>query len=329
MGQVTDRSGNEAMPPSSLQLSRLEITDGFVMPGFEGRFFMWPEEYWLLSKYVDIAQGDYLEVGSMCGIIAMSFAEKYRQRRFVCVDKFSGGYATIAGEKEIFYRNLQAHGLKNVTLIEGDSLSVVPGLSQPFEVVFIDADHSYDHVINDAVNSWSLLSPGGFIAFHDYGYVEDTTRAVGQFLKQMGGCFLESASGLAVIQKPDVRENMHPVRVGLQQYIRAQRLSETASLQETIKKLEDDIDWLLNSIKEHEERARQAESKGTLQALQAEKRALEARAMQLEAVLKGVEKSVSYRVTAPLRRLRDWVAPDASFRRKLYSRTLRMFGRGK
>ena len=71
------------MPCSSLQLSRLEISDGFVVPGFEGRFFMWPEERGLLSKYVDMTQGACLEVGSMCGIIAMSFAEKYPHRRFV------------------------------------------------------------------------------------------------------------------------------------------------------------------------------------------------------------------------------------------------------
>jgi len=318
MGQVTDRSGNDAMSPSSLQLSRLEITDGFVMPGFEGRFFMWPEEYGLLSKYVDMTQGDYLEVGSMRGIIAMSFAEKYPHRQFVCVGKFSGGCATIAGEREIFYRNLRAHDLTNVRLIEGDSLAILPKLSQPFEIVLIDADHSYDCVINDAVNSWHLLPPGGFIAFHDYGYVEETTRAVGQFLERKGGLFLESASSLAIVQKPDARENVHPVRAGLRHYMEAQRLSETASLQEIIKKLEDDIDWLLGAIREHEEHAKQ------LAALEE----LEAKARELEAMLKRVERSVSYRLTGPLRRLRDCLAPDRTFRRRLYASILRRFGFG-
>lgn len=200
------------------------------MPGFQGRYYMWPEEYWLLSKYVDLTQGGYLEIGSMCGIIAMSLAERYPSRRFVCVDKFAAGHATAAGEKEMFLRNLQEHALKNVTLVEGDSLAVVPTLAQQFEIVLIDANHAYDYVLGDALNSWRLLLPGGFLAFHDYGYVEETTRAVNDFLAQAGGRFLESASSLAIVQKPYVDGADHgpDVRAGLHRYMRSQlaRVSE-------------------------------------------------------------------------------------------------------
>jgi tRNA G46 methylase TrmB len=94
---------------------------------------MWLEEYLLLSKYVDMTQGDYLEIGSMCGISAMSFAVRYPQRNCYCVDAFCSGHATMGGNKqEAFLRNLHERNLKNVTLIEEDSRTAVPKLEHHF-----------------------------------------------------------------------------------------------------------------------------------------------------------------------------------------------------
>ena len=223
IGLETDGEESKGHAParSELQGLRIEIVDGFSMPGFCGRYFMWPEEYWLLSKYIDLTDGAYLEIGSMCGIIAMSFAERYPHRRFLCVDKFSTGSATAAGEKEMFTRNLEEHGFTNVSLIEGDSLAVVPTLSENFDLILVDANHAYDYVLGDALNSWRLLSPGGFIAFHDYGYVEETTNAVEEFLRQSAGVFVESASSLAVVQKSGGRQDdpSRPLRAGLRNHM--------------------------------------------------------------------------------------------------------------
>jgi predicted O-methyltransferase YrrM len=299
---------------SDLEARRLEITNGFAMPGFKGRYFMWPEEYWLLSKYLDMTRGDYLEIGSMCGIIAMSFAEKNPNRQFVCVDKFCEGHATIAGERETFFQNLKEHRLNNVTLLEGNSLEVVPKISQRFEIAFVDANHAYDYVLADANNSWRLLLPGGFIAFHDYGYVEDTTRAVDEFLKQTGGRFLESTSSLAVVQKQAA-----PIRAGLHRYMSSQNdelrrenatLSENLDkLQSDLDKLQSDLDWLLSSIKSHEESLADA------------KRQLEVANRQLEAVLN----SAGWRMLNKWRQLRNWLAPDKTWHRRLYDSILRTF----
>jgi len=281
------------MTNAELQLRRVEIVEGFVMSGFKGRFFMWPEEYWLLSKYVDLTTGNYLEIGSMCGIIAMSFAEKHPHRQFVCVDKFSAGHATIAGERKTFLQNLREHELKNITLIEGDSLMVVPGLSQSFDIIFVDANHAYDYVLGDAINSWRLLSPGGFIAFHDYAYVEETTRAVGEFLRQTGGQFLESASCLAIVQKPGGRENdpAWPLRTGLRNYMKQQEQAEVRKREDERKKYEEDIDWLNDTARTHEQE---------LTRLREEKQ-------RLEAVLRAVENSRGWRLLNSLRKLRDSV----------------------
>lgn len=185
--------------PGNSKARRPAIAEGFVMPGFAGKYWIWPEEYALLAKYVDLTQGNYLEIGSMCGIIAMSLAEKYPTRHFTCVDAFVSGHGTIAGEKETFLRNLRTHNLKNVELIEGDSLEVVPTISGLFDVVFIDGNHSYEYVFGDALNCRRLLAPGGFIVFHDYDYVEETTQAVNQFLKETGAQAVEKVSSTIVL----------------------------------------------------------------------------------------------------------------------------------
>jgi precorrin-6B methylase 2 len=135
------------------------------MPGFAGRYYMWPEEYGLLAKYVDLTEGDYLEIGSMCGIIAMSFAEKHPSRSFVCVDNFSEGQDTIAGEKQVFLQNLREHNLQNVALVEGDSLEVVPKLNRTFDLAFVDGNHAYEYVLNDALNSYRLGQAGWLSRF--------------------------------------------------------------------------------------------------------------------------------------------------------------------
>src|SRR5256885_11874330 len=102
----------------------------------------------------------------------MRIAERYPHRQIVCVYKFSAGSATAAGEKEMFTKNLEEHGFTNVSLIEGDSLEVVPMLSESFDLILVDANHAYDYVLGDALNSWRLLSPGGLSAIPDFRYLE-------------------------------------------------------------------------------------------------------------------------------------------------------------
>ncbi len=91
-------------------------------------------------------------------------------------------------------QNLREHDLRNVFLVEGDSLKVVPKLSRTFDSVLIDGNHAYEHVLGDALNSWRLMAPGSFLAFHDYDCVEQTTRAVDDFLLQTGVRLVEVAS---------------------------------------------------------------------------------------------------------------------------------------
>lgn len=183
-----------------LMIRRPAMTHGFVAPGFEGLCWMWPEEYAVFAKYVDLTQDDYLEIGSMCGVIAMSLAEKYAHRNFVRVDAFSEGLKTIAGEKETLLKNQHRQKFANATLVEGDSREVLAKLDRSFDVVLVD--YACEYVLADALNPWRLLCSGGYIAFDDYARVEETTRAVHDFVQRTSARIVEAASSLVVVSKP-------------------------------------------------------------------------------------------------------------------------------
>jgi len=54
-----------------------------------------------------------------------------------------------------------------VRLYKGDSAKVVPTLRGPFDLIFIDGNHTYEATKVDYQNSRRLLAPKGFIAFHN------------------------------------------------------------------------------------------------------------------------------------------------------------------
>lgn len=79
------------------------------------------------------------------------------------------------------------------------------------------------------------------------------------------------------------------------------------SLEQNVGKLQGDIDWLLESIKAHEERSEE---------LSAAKR-------DLESVLKQIQGSVSWRMLTKWRKLRNWLAPENTWHRRLYDSILK------
>ena len=60
--------------------------------------------------------------------------------------------------------------------------------TQPYharmDFIFIDADHTYDAVINDSGKALDMLTPKGVLVWHDYTLVIDTKRACHQFMQQ-------------------------------------------------------------------------------------------------------------------------------------------------
>ncbi len=278
------------------------------MRGFAGRYYMWPEEYALLGKYVDLTEGDYLEIGSMCGIIATSLAEKYPHRTFVCVDNFSEGQDTIAGEKQVFLQNVREHNLQNVVLVEGDSLEVVPRLNRTFDVAFIDGNHAYEYVLNDALNSYRWVKPGGFLVFHDYEHVESTTRAVFDFMKQTGAQLVEAVSSVAVVC------NCPPGAPLLSD----SRDQEPRSAEQRLEAARGEISRLQSQLNAFD--AETSSLQGTYASLRQENR-------ELRASLQAIENSAGWQWLTRWRRWRDHLAPEGTRRRRLYDGLLSLWRR--
>jgi predicted O-methyltransferase YrrM len=68
----------------------------------------------------------------------------------------------------------------NITIKDGSISSIVPTLEDEyFDLIYIDADHSYESVLHDIKISLSKLKRGGIMSGHDYAF-ESVSRAVNE-----------------------------------------------------------------------------------------------------------------------------------------------------
>jgi SAM-dependent methyltransferase len=78
-------------------------------------------------------------------------------------------HATLEGKSQRKIFDQVTAGIPNIVVIEADSKEA----ELPAEAVcfgFIDGNHSDEYVRNDFYLVWRKLSPGGVVAFHDYGH---------------------------------------------------------------------------------------------------------------------------------------------------------------
>lgn len=69
-----------------------------------------------------------------------------------------------------------------ITRAFGDSATIDwSSLGGPFDLIFIDGCHHYKYVISDTENAIKNLAPNGIIVWHDYGMIEDVSRAVDEY----------------------------------------------------------------------------------------------------------------------------------------------------
>jgi predicted O-methyltransferase YrrM len=114
-----------------------------------------------------------LEIGCFYGKSTVCMAEG--AKKVVTVDTFTvsgnGAEQTKELNKEVYASFLDnCFGYPNILLRKGRSIDVVPPLtSEWFDLVFIDASHDRDSVLEDIRLCWPKLKDGGDMFFHDYG----------------------------------------------------------------------------------------------------------------------------------------------------------------
>lgn len=76
-------------------------------------------------------------------------------------------------------------GIHNVTQLWGDTakFDFSPWFGQ-CDLVFVDACHAYEYVLNDSEIALRLIRPGGVVLWHDYAGFAGVTRALNQLFQQ-------------------------------------------------------------------------------------------------------------------------------------------------
>lgn len=124
-----------------------------------------PEE---VAKLVSLSESkNVLEVGTWLGHTAIAMAQV--ADHVTSVDPHLGdkiGPATL----DSFKANLATYNVEDkVTVLVGELFYHLDVLGlQSFDLVFIDAEHTYDAVSLDSGICYPLLKFGGYLAYHDY-----------------------------------------------------------------------------------------------------------------------------------------------------------------
>jgi len=133
--------------------------------------------------------GTIVEVGSFMGLSAFIMANALidsnnLSAKIYCVDLWNPWQSY---NYDVFKKNIKNNRIDNfVTDLRGDSLSRSFEISQKSaDLVFIDADHSYDGCYNDLLAYFPKLKSDSVLLGHDYGSkVFKVTEAVTDFIKK-------------------------------------------------------------------------------------------------------------------------------------------------
>ena len=85
-----------------------------------------------------------------------------------------------------------------IELISDDTLEVGKTWDRPIDILLIDANHHYQHVLADITNFVPYVKPNGVIMLDDY-HISEVSKAVDETLIR---------EGYELIRKPDPKYNM-------------------------------------------------------------------------------------------------------------------------
>lgn len=156
-----------------------------------------------------------LEIGSFCGKSTICMGQVAKE--IVAVDPHDGRATDNERPTMLeMMQNLAKYQVGNVSIQKATSEDFAASFDgEPFDVVFIDGDHTYEAVRKDQQIALKFLKPGGLIAFHDYrkvprehdgGWDASVTQAVDEFIREHGCEVVERAGTVCIVRPPNVVE---------------------------------------------------------------------------------------------------------------------------
>ncbi|MDO1445420.1 class I SAM-dependent methyltransferase [Rhodocytophaga aerolata] len=178
----------------------------FASPNSAFRFFFDVDtnttnvyEHTALFTLAAITSGNVLELGTYIGKTAIVMASAFpanSPRKVYTIDTFTREIGDESSREKHLFKNISQYDLCNKLISENkvaDKIEVLKGTTDQYaeslskipniQLIFVDADHSYEAVKRDLVNYAFILEEGGYLAMHDYLYQQDgVKRAVDEFV---------------------------------------------------------------------------------------------------------------------------------------------------
>jgi hypothetical protein len=164
-----------------------------------------PSDHFKLYEAGYFARGPIIEVGRLDAkstiILALGNRDAGRDDAIYSIEKHRNSLASAEESLGVFGL------LDRITLIQGDSAIQLKRIAAPFDVVFLDGDHSYEGVRRDLDAMRGNLGRGAPLMIHDYYNAKNDTgeygvrRAVDEAAASMSISFRGRFGGIALYEQ--------------------------------------------------------------------------------------------------------------------------------
>lgn len=146
------------------------------------------------NKLLNLIEKDLIiaEIGVFEGEFSKIIFNECKPKKLYLVDLFNGyfgsgdkdgnNYHYVQLEDEM--KKIQNYFINNTNVIieKNDSVKFLNSLEDNYlDMVYIDADHSYNSVLNDLKIAFKKVKSGGYICGHDYVKNTEAEKAVNDF----------------------------------------------------------------------------------------------------------------------------------------------------
>jgi hypothetical protein len=146
-------------------------------------FFGFVEELKAVIEHMPYRPQKILGIGYERGISAALWLTMIDDSEVISVDPFSPGeYA-----KDHVVDNLNDQCYQRWTFKKGTAEEILPGMTEQFDMLFLDSDHGSDTSPMQIREAWKKVKPGGMLAGHDYwSRVDSVGVAVDEWAMETG-----------------------------------------------------------------------------------------------------------------------------------------------